>query len=216
MLEWRRRWMQRCGRTLTLVLVSAASSGCSGGHAAASHDSAREHHGIAADARLACQGVPAGDLAPGLSGLEVIRVNVLERIVRYRGAVVEGSAAVVRTGGRSFEVMERLVRCRAARGALVSDPLDPLAVPGASVRVLRDDEDAAIVQIRSRNVERAKEIVRRMDRHVPGRGETDTDHVNAHRHPGAEDQGSRDRQPGTTPRGIAPPVAGPVRPSWLP
>lgn len=159
----RGRHMPQLTRAVALVLaVGVAHSGCA---ASARRDlDARERERVAAEtnAERACEGVSPDDIAPGVSEFEVIRLAVLGRRVRYKGDVVEGAAAVIATKGRSFGSLDRLMRCRAARAAVARDPSDPLAVPGASVRVLRDDGDAAIVQIRSRVLDQAQEIVRRL------------------------------------------------------
>lgn len=90
------------------------------------------------------------------------RAFVLERVSRYGSTLVEGAAVTVALGDRSPEWLASVMRCRATRAAALRDEADPLAVPGASVRVLRDDGAAAIVQIRSRNLDAAAEVVRRV------------------------------------------------------
>lgn len=113
----------------------------------------------------ACEGMPSQEIAPGVSGLNVTRMSLLERPVKAH-EVVEGAGVVVATGGRSFASFARLMRCRAARAAVTRDPADPLAVPGASLRVYRDDGNAAVVQFRSMEPDRAREIFRRVARQL--------------------------------------------------
>jgi len=119
---------------------------------------------LAAEKR-ACDGVPSRDIAPGVLRLNVIRMSLLERPVKAH-EVVEGAGVVVATDGRSFDSFAQLMRCRAAHAAVTRDPSDPLAVPGASLRVYRDDGDAAVVQFRSMEPDRAKEIFRRVARQL--------------------------------------------------
>lgn len=128
---------------------------------AAAHAEAADR--LAAAERSTCEGIPPRAIAPGLSGLDVIRVSRLDRPVKFR-EVAEGVGFVVGTAGRSFDDLEKLVRCRVAHAAATRDPSDPLAVAGAYVRVYRDDGEAAIVQVVSRDPARAEEVIRRVKR----------------------------------------------------
>jgi hypothetical protein len=128
---------------------------------AAAHADAADR--LAAAERSACAGIPPAAVAPGLSGLDVLRVSRLDRPVKFR-EVAEGVGFVVGMAGRSFDDLERLVRCRVAHAEATRDPSDPLSVDGAYVRVYRDDAAAAVVQVVSRDPDRAEEIVRRVKR----------------------------------------------------
>lgn len=139
--------------------------------AAAHADAANQ---LLAVERAACEDIPAHDIAPGLSGLEVIRVSTLDRRVKFR-EVPEGVAFVVGTRGRPFDALARLMRCRVAHAAVTRDASDPLSLTGTYVRTYRDDGDAAIVQIVSRDPDRAEEIIRRVRRSGVGGGLTDED-----------------------------------------
>lgn len=176
----------------------------------------RERAAIEAKAQRACEGVPSGDLAPGVSGLGVVRIAVLERPVRRGGDVVEGAAAVIKTGGRSFQSMDLLMRCRAARAAVVQDAADPLAVAGASVHVYRDDGEAVVVQIRSRRVDAAREIVRRLRLQVPDIGEPTTPPHEASQDADAQGVATPRSPPSRSSRTTVPPRVGPARPTWQP
>lgn len=209
--------MQHLARALALAAVVVVDqAGCAAAPRSGPRDLGaleRERAALEANAQRACEGIPPGDMAPGLSGLDVVRVAVLERPVRYRGNVVEGAAAVVRTAGRPFESMELLMRCRAARAAVVRDPVDSLAVPGASVRVYRDDGEAVIVQIRTRREDGAREIVRRLRSQVPGSEDEAARHGDASHVAETHDPAPHGRPPSRSPA-LAPPSAGPARPSW--
>lgn len=78
----------------------------------------------------ACDGIPARDIAPGVSGLRVLRVSMLERPFKAHD-VIEGAGMVVAIEGRTFDSFAQLIRCRAAHAAVTRDPSDPLAVAGA-------------------------------------------------------------------------------------
>lgn len=128
---------------------------------AAAHAEAADR--LAEAERSACEGIPPRAIAPGLSGLPVIRVSRLDRPVKFR-EVAEGVGFVIGTAGSSFDSVERLVRCRVAHAAATRDPTDPFSVAGAYVRVYRDDGEVAIVQVVSRDRDRAEEIIRRVRR----------------------------------------------------
>jgi hypothetical protein len=128
---------------------------------AAAHAEAADQ--LAAAERSACEGIPPRAIAPGLTGLDVIRVSRLDRRVKFR-EVAEGVGFVVGTAGRSFDSLAKLVRCRVAHAAATRDPSDPLSVAGAYVRVYRDDGQAAVVQVVSRDPDRAAEVIRRVKR----------------------------------------------------
>lgn len=213
--------MPRLARVAALAAaVAIAEAGCAGAARSRSRDLdalARESAALEADARRACEGVPLGDIASGLSGLDVVRVSVLERPMRYVGNVVEGASATIRTGGRSFDSMNLIMRCRAARAAVARDPADPFAVPGAFVRVYRDDGDAVIVQIRSRKQRDAQEIVRRLNRDVPGDDGMSATNGDMSRDTGAQDAATHLPPPARPSSGsVVPPIAGPARPTWRP
>lgn len=116
----------------------------------------------ASDAVALCSGVAQADLEPGFGSLVVTRAVVLERAYGYGGFVVEGVALRVVLEGRTLEELRRLVRCRSARARAASDRCDPLGVLGSRVRVLPDGEEAAIVQLRSRGIQTAKEVLARV------------------------------------------------------
>jgi len=116
------------------------------------------------DPERICMDVPPDDRAPGLDGLAITRGEVIERRYAYGGFVVEGVGLHVSLGSRSREALEAVLRCRAALGKAREDANDLLAVSGARIRVLRDGDDHAVVLVRSRNIERAKEIVLRARR----------------------------------------------------
>ncbi len=211
--------MRPLARIVTFATVMAITqAGCAGAGWSRSRDPdvlERERAAAEAHARSVCQGVPPEDVAPGVSGLDIVRVAVLERPIRYGGNVVEGAAVTVRTLGRSFDSMSLIVRCRAARGAVTRDPADPFAVPGALVRVYRDDGDAVIVQIRSRTQDRALEIARRLSGPSPGRGGTDA--PDAETWPAADPpDATQPPPPARPPAWVVPPIAGPDRPTWRP
>lgn len=162
---------------------------------AAAHAEAADR--LAAAERSACEGIPPRDIAPGFSGLEVLRVARLDRPVKFK-EVAEGVGFVVGTAGRSFESLARLVRCRVAHAAAAGDRSDPLSVAGAYVRVYRDDGGGAIVQIVSREPDRADEIIRRVKRSPLGDAMTAWDAGSSDR----EDSGAgrRPERPADDPR----------------
>jgi hypothetical protein len=92
----------------------------------------------------------------------VIRVSRLQRPVKFR-EVPEGVGLVVGISGLPFDSFAKLVWCRIAHAAVTRDPADPLSVLGAYVRTYRDDGDAAVVQIVSRDPDVAAEIIRRVE-----------------------------------------------------
>lgn len=202
-------------RIVMAIGIAAVVGACSSSSAEGAH--AMSPSRLVALERSECGRVPPGDVTPGLSGLHIVRVSVLERPVKLE-TVVEGVAVVLERNGRSYESLERLLRCRASHSALVRDPSDPLAVPGATVRVLRDDEERAIVQIRSRKSKAAKEIVRRAT--LIATPASDGSTVDGDIEPDAQvprtDPGERTpQQPPprgpSAPGGLGPPNAGPVR-----
>lgn len=211
--------MRHLVRVLALAaVVAVAQAGCAAVRRSGPRDLdalERERAALETNGHHACEGVPPGDIAPGVARLDVVRVAVLERRVRYRGDVVEGAAAVIRTTGRSFESMNLLMRCRAARAAVVQDAVDPLAVPGASVRVYRDDGEAVVVQIRSRREDGAREIVRRLSSQVPGGADMSAMDEDTSRETGTEGTATHLPPPSRSP-GTAPPMVGPARPTWRP
>lgn len=116
------------------------------------------------DPEQACAGVPPADRAPGLEGLAINRGEVIERRYAFGGFVPEGVGLHVALGGRNPEALAAVLRCRAAQGKKRGDSGDPLAVKGARIKVVRDGEDLALVLVRSRNIDTAKEIVARTRR----------------------------------------------------
>lgn len=201
---------ERVARVVVLAALVSVHAGC-----AAGRPRPRDVAALEANAQTTCAGVPGGDVAPGLSGLEVIRVDVLERPSRYGRLAIDGIGAIVRTRGRSFESMSLLMRCRAARAAVSPDPDDPLAVPGSSLRIYRDDGDAVVVQIRSWREEVAHEIVKRTRARFPGLEDESATHEGSSSIQERLDPELRP-QPAARPSRVVPPSAGPARPSWGP
>jgi hypothetical protein len=201
---------QRVVRVIVLAAMVAVHDGC-----AAGRPGPRDVAALETNAQRTCAGVPLGEIAPGLSGLDVVRVDVLERPARYGRVAIDGIGAIVRTSGRSFDSMSLLMRCRAARAVVSPDPDDPLAVTGASVRIYRDDGEAVVVQIRSWREDVAREIVTRTRTQLTRREDES-----------ATNEGSSSVQerldpelrppPPARPTGVVPPSAGPARPSWRP
>jgi hypothetical protein len=205
-------------RALTVAALLVSLAGCATGPRSGQRDVGAlepERAALQANAQRACEGVPSEDIAPGLAGLDVRRIAVLERPIRYRGDVVEGAAAAIQIGERSFESMDRIMRCRASRAVVERAPTDPLAVPGASLRVYRDDGAAVIVQIRSRNEDAAREIVRRLSDRVPSDEDDAGTHRDASHFGGTHDAAPHGRPPSRSP-GVVAPGASPARPVWLP
>lgn len=95
--------MQRVARVIFLAAMVAVHYGCAAGRAGPRDVSALE-----ANAQRTCAGV-RGEIAPGLSGLDVVRVDVLERPAKYGRVAIEGMEAVVGTSGRSFNSMSLLI-----------------------------------------------------------------------------------------------------------
>lgn len=201
---------QRVVRVIVLAAMVAVHDGC-----AAGRPRPRDVAALETSAQRTCAGVPGGEIAPGLSGLDVVRVDVLERSARYGRLAIDGIGATVRTSGRSFESMSLLMRCRAARAAVSPDPDDPLAVPGASLRIYRDDGDAVVVQIRSWREEVAHEIVRRTRARFPRREDESATNEGSSSIQERLDPELRP-QPTARPSRVVPPSAGPGRPSWGP
>lgn len=141
---------------LALGIAGLLGGGCASNAAGA--------RGVAPDPEQACAGVPATDRAPGLEGLAITRGEVIERRYAFGGFVPEGVGLHVALGGRSLEALATALRCRAAQGKKRGDPGDPLAVRGARIKVFRDGDDQAVVLVRSRNIDAAKEIVARTHR----------------------------------------------------
>lgn len=114
-----------------------------------------------ADPEQACAGVAMGERATGIEGLEISRAEALERRYPLGGFVAEGVGLHVPLRGRTLGAFETVMKCRVARSKAAGGPGDPLAVRGARLRVLRGAEDEAIVHLRSRNIDTAKEITKR-------------------------------------------------------
>jgi hypothetical protein len=150
-------WVHLAGRVMPLVLVTATASGCASTRERRAEDLARRTEA----ARLACDGVASGDVAPGLGGLRAVRSAQLVRPVRTRGAL-EGAEIVVALDGRSFVEVSRLIACRAASARVSTDAADPLSVAGSVVRVVHDVGEVAVIQIRSRRPDAVREIDRRV------------------------------------------------------
>jgi hypothetical protein len=189
----------------TQETVQADSGGRNAFHhraMASYHEGLAAAHAEAADRlaeaeRSACEGIPARAVAPGLSGLDVIAVSRLDRPAKFR-EVAEGVGFVIGTAGSSFDSVERLVRCRVARAAATRDPTDPFSVAGAYVRVYRDDGEAAIVQVVSRDRDLAEEIIRRVRRSPLGAAMATSD--DGSRDGGDSTLGRRPERPADDPR----------------
>lgn len=129
---------------------------------AAAHAGAADH--LEAIERSACAGIPAHDIAPGVSGLDVVRVSRLDRPAARFRKVPEGVGFVIARNGRSFDSLAGIVRCRVARAIAARDESDAFSVLETYVRIYRDDGDAAIVQIVSRDPDRAEQVIRRVQK----------------------------------------------------
>ena len=150
-------WVRLAGRVMPLVLIAATASGCASTRGRRAEDLARRTEA----ARLACDGLAAGDVAPGLGGLRAVRSAQLVRPARAWGAL-EGAEIVVALDGRSFMEFSRLVACRAASARVSPDAANPLSVAGSIVRVVHDVGEVAVIQIRSRRPDAVREIDRRV------------------------------------------------------
>lgn len=211
--------MRHLAGVASLVAVFAvAQAGCGAAHRSGPREleaREQEHATAQINAQRSCEGVPATDLSPGLAGLNVRRITVLERPVKYGGEVVEGAAAVVAMGGRSFDSMKLLVTCRAARAAVAREATDSLAVPHVTVRVYRDDGEAVIVEIRSGREDRAKEIVRRLLGEFPTVEIIGATVDAASREPRSGDTATQVAPPPRSRGGEVPPTVGPRMPNWF-
>lgn len=78
--------MQPLARALASAAVVVVSQACGAAVRRSDPDLGaleRERAALEATAQRACEGAPPGDSAPGVSGLDVVRIAVLDRPVRY-------------------------------------------------------------------------------------------------------------------------------------
>jgi hypothetical protein len=180
---------------------------------AAAHAAAAER--LESAERTACETVPAEDVAPGVSGFDVVRVTRLDRPASRFRVLAEGVGFLVATRGRRFDDFAAVVRCRVARAIAERDDSDPFSVHATYVRVYRDDGNVAVVQIVSRDPVRAEEVIRRVRRSgllfaEPAEGDPDAsfDASRARSDGSIEPAPSRPGAPG----GGVDPIGGPPRP----